>query len=186
MKVLEAVFGKVRRIFRYEAPENSKRATCNLGKFCSFSVEFDSSWSALKSVETRELKLPELEDPIIIEGFKRRNDVKPKPITYFDRPLTDGVPSFSTFCETNPTLNVLSARQKADVNRMPETLSVSSHKQQLLWDRERLLHTEKPTSSKYHALREQSGRNSRMAAHHPAQASINLRFNVGLIFPLFN
>lgn len=179
---LEGSFGKIRRIFSYEAPDRAKKPKATTAKFGSYSVEFETTESAGKAAESRTLTLPaELGGQFFLEAFKRRNDVKFKDVTYMDRLLPDSPAPKPTMVSQVPKEASLKSP-----GFLPELLPEPDKSEpnplwQSSWVIESLLHNEKPSSAYYFTVRELFGVKSLSASQKAVHSSPEVRFNVNLL-----
>lgn len=177
--LLEEKYGKVRRIFRFIAPEKSTRSTKKAGRFFTYSVEFDSQESAETATLSAQLFIPGLDSAVPIEAFQRKNEIKEKHISINLGPEAASLKrqkSRSTkdlSCEKDgpypleSQVGCCNARSQV----IPSILQVSVGKAF------RFLHAPKPTSKAYFACRDNFAIQHRQASVYFLAAPSEYRFN---------
>ena len=178
IRALERHFGLIRRAFQYEVP-SKKRSCKSLGKYCSYSVEFDSAESARLATNAWSMSLVGVEHPIIIEGFKRRNEVKEKMICYHDQIITFSDGGSCNPCESSGLISDMN-RQKFDP--LIKLIPVGGNSKRIVLNfggSDLNLHFQKPTSTAYFESR-LALRSKNQAGSHCGAASGHLRFNISV------
>ena len=142
----EQAFGTVRRLFQYRNPANKNRSSWVLETSFSYSVEFESPESASQASAAKQIVLPGLEYPIIIEGFKRRKDATYIKDRHEERLIRFPVCNSNMFCEsTEPRSSPTHPRSTQGPSR--------SHKGAIHQVAAVGQHLHKPTSTAYHSRR---------------------------------
>ena len=184
-EILCKLFGTVTRIFRYVAPDKAKRVKKKAGRFHTYSVEFDSAESAAQASAMGHFCISGLNCPIIIEGFKRKSDIKVKELNIAISPMQKPYPR-STFERSTSIGNLHHRSAKAEVIQT-NTVSNATNNPNFFSDAKNLLsigkafrffHYDKPTTRAYHVHRTDLAYHDREVAALFLPTASTFRFNV--------
>ena len=179
VRVIERHFGVIRRAFQYEVSKKKKGSSKISGKYCSYSLEFDSMESAQLSTRVRQVTLPGLNFPITIEGFKRRNEVKEKKIIYLSQIIKFSDSCSSKVCESS---GIASEKSVHVIEPVIMSDSIGDTRKGFIpksKNSEMNLHNQKPTSRAYFESRPVLW-SKNLAGSNCKAANSLLRFNISV------
>ena len=183
---LEEAFGKVKRIFRYMAPDKVARPRLKAGNYHTYSVEFFSVESAARAALVGNLLLPDLDIAITIEKFMRKNEIKNKEITMelgsmkklsskttrvFER-------SESVDLQKDTTQIAKSKPRQPAKTKLAQNLASAATLRLSIGKEFRFLHSAKPSSMAYYARRAELSSLDRGIAALFLPIAGELRFNL--------
>lgn len=172
--ILEEIFGKISRIYRYEAESTQKAIKkVHRRRTHTYSVEFELIQTAEKAAETGILTLNDNASPVLIERYNRRsatNHFEPEFGSYpalreqrYEEFLIDPVPSYQTFNLQNH--GIPAQNFNGDLGEVRGEVNKEVF----------ILHALKPTAKGYHSRRLKSPESSMV---HEERSHV--RFNISI------